>query len=55
MRSRCCLCVCVCEWVSPPIVARKRLGKSSLVGARQRLGNILSLLGNGSVKFTHRC
>jgi hypothetical protein len=34
MRSRCCLCVCLCT----PIVARQRLGKSPLFVARQRLG-----------------
>jgi hypothetical protein len=34
MRSRCCLCVCV----YPPIVARQRLGESSLIVARHRLG-----------------
>jgi hypothetical protein len=35
MRSRCCLCVCVCVH---PLVARQRLGKSSLAVGRQRLG-----------------
>jgi hypothetical protein len=35
MRSRCCLCVCLCV---PPIVARQRLGKNLLIVARQRLG-----------------
>jgi hypothetical protein len=32
MRSHCCLCVCV----SPVIVARQRLGKSSPIATRQR-------------------
>jgi hypothetical protein len=36
MRSRCCLCVCVCT--SPPIVSRKRLGKNHPITATQRLG-----------------
>jgi hypothetical protein len=35
MRSHCCLCVCQCI---PPIVARKRLGRSPLIVARQQLG-----------------
>jgi hypothetical protein len=34
MRSRCCLCVSV----YPLIIARQRLGKSSLIVARQQLG-----------------
>jgi hypothetical protein len=37
MRSRCCLCACVSLCI-PPIVARQRLGKSTLIVARQRLG-----------------
>jgi hypothetical protein len=36
MRSRCCLCVC--ESVYPPIVARQRLGKNPHIVAKQRLG-----------------
>jgi hypothetical protein len=36
MKSRWCPCVYVS--VYPPIVARQRLGKSSLIVARQRLG-----------------
>jgi hypothetical protein len=36
MRSRCCLCVCLCS--PPSIVARQRLCKSSLIVARQQLG-----------------
>jgi hypothetical protein len=35
MRSRCCLCVCLCI---PPIVARQRLGKNLLIVARQLPG-----------------
>jgi hypothetical protein len=35
MRSRCCLCVCLCI---PLIVARQRLGKNPTIVARQRLG-----------------
>jgi hypothetical protein len=35
MRSRCCLCVCLCF---PHIVARQRLGKNPLTVVRQRLG-----------------
>jgi hypothetical protein len=31
-------CVCVCVGVSPPIIARQRLGKNPLIVARQRLG-----------------
>jgi hypothetical protein len=39
MRSRYCMCLCL---LIPPIVARKRLGKTPLIVARQRLG--ISLL-----------
>jgi hypothetical protein len=35
MRSRCCLCVCLCI---PAIVARQRLDKNPLIVARQRIG-----------------
>jgi hypothetical protein len=35
MRSRCCLCVCLCI---PPIVARQLVGKNPLIVARQRVG-----------------
>jgi hypothetical protein len=35
MRSRCCLCVCLCI---PSIAAREKLGKNSLIVAKQRLG-----------------
>jgi starvation-inducible outer membrane lipoprotein len=38
MRSLYCLCVCVS--VYPPIVARQRLDKISLIVARQRLDKI---------------
>jgi hypothetical protein len=37
MRSRCCLCI-------PPIVARQRLGKSTLIVARQRLGKNIPIV-----------
>jgi hypothetical protein len=60
MRSRYCLCVCLCI---PPCVARKHLGKCPILVARQRFGtnplivarqrvgkNPPSLLGNGSVE-----
>jgi hypothetical protein len=34
MRSRCCVCVCLCI---PPIITRQLLGKCPLIVARQRL------------------
>jgi hypothetical protein len=43
MRSRCCLCVCLCI---PPIVARERLGKNPLIVARQRLGRNVTAVTN---------
>jgi hypothetical protein len=46
MRSRCCLSVCVCVCVYPPIVARQRLGKNPLIVARQRLGRIVTAVTN---------
>jgi hypothetical protein len=48
MISRCYLCVCVCVFVYPPIVARRRLDRNPPFVARQRLGSVkmsLSLLG----------
>jgi hypothetical protein len=44
MRSRFCLCVCVC--VSPPIVAKQRLGKNPPIVARQRLGKNVTAVTN---------
>jgi hypothetical protein len=36
MRSRCCLCVCLC--IPPPIIARRLLGKNPSIVAGQQLG-----------------
>jgi hypothetical protein len=51
MRSRCCLCVCVCVCVSvyPPYRCWQRLGKNTLIVARQRLGRNVTAVTN-----THR-
>jgi hypothetical protein len=35
MRSRCCVCLCLCI---PPIVARQRLSRTPPIVTRQRLG-----------------
>jgi hypothetical protein len=43
MRSRCCLCVCLCI---PSIVARQRLGKNPRIVARQRLGRNVTAVTN---------
>jgi hypothetical protein len=43
MRSRCCLCVCLCI---PPIVARQQLGKNPPIVARQRLGKNVTAVTN---------
>jgi hypothetical protein len=43
MRSRCCLCVCLCI---PPIVARQRLVKNPPIVARKRLGRNVTAVTN---------
>jgi hypothetical protein len=44
MRSRCCLCLCVCT--SPLIVSRQRLCKNPPIVARQRLGRNVTAMTN---------
>jgi hypothetical protein len=43
MRSRCCLCVCLCI---PLIFPRQRLGKNPPIVARQRLGRNVTVVPN---------
>jgi hypothetical protein len=39
MRSRCCLCVCLC--IPPPIVARQRLGRNGTAAKNTHVIEIL--------------
>jgi hypothetical protein len=43
MRSRCCLCVCLCN---PLIVARQRFANNPPIVARQRLGRNVTAVTN---------
>jgi hypothetical protein len=48
MRSRCCLCVCLCI---PFIVDRQGLGKIPSIVARQRLGRNVTAVTNTHAKI----